>query len=299
MGAGAAFTLAAINMLWAASAIAAKAALGSGAPNSHGVGPWTLGVCRFAPAALVFLLYLRITGQLRPMQKEHRRDFLLIGILGLAFTYGIFYGGLRWTSATEGTLLVSAEPVFIALMARAVLHERLTGSQWAGMGIGFAGVYLLVNRGFQPTMSANVLGNIMIAAALCFEAYSGVIGKRLAAYYPGVMVLAIEMLVGSAVMLPWAVWEVCTGRSGLPSAGGAVGMAYLAIVCTMICYGVWFHWLPKFRLSSMAGFLYIQPVMGPVYGRLFLGERLSLWTCIGGIAVVAGVWLVAARDAAG
>lgn len=299
IGAGTALMLAVINVLWAASAIAAKAALGGLGGASRGVGPWTLGFVRFAPAAIAFLLYLRVSRRWRPILAEHRKDYLLLGLFGLAFTYGVFYGGLQWTSATEGTLLVSAEPVFIALIARLVLREQLARTQWLGLALGLLGVYLLVNRGIEPKVSAPALGNAWIAVALCFEAYSGVIGKRLARQYPGLMVLAVEMLVGSAAMLPLALREVVAGRSAWPSLPVTIGIAYLAFVCTVFCYGVWFHLLPRLKLSSMAGFLYIQPLMGPVYGRLLLGERLSLWTIAGGLAVVAGVCLVASRDSSG
>jgi len=298
IGAAVGLMLVLINVLWAGSAIAAKAALGSSSAPSRAVGPWALGFARFAPAAAVFLIYLRLTGGWKPISKEHRRDFLLLGIFGLALTYGIFYGGLRRTSATESTLLVSAEPVFIALMARVMLRERLTADQWLGLGIGFIGVYVLVNRGLVLHTSSNVVGNACIALALCFEAYSGVISKRLARHYPGVMILAVEMLVGSGAMFPLAVWEIHAGPWSWPSIPGVLGIAYLAIVCTIFCYGAWFHLLPRLRLSSMAGFLYIQPVMGPVYGRLFLRERLEVWTCVGGIIVAAGVWLLARGEAA-
>lgn len=291
---GAALLLAFINILWAASAIAAKIALGDmGGQTAGKVGPYTLAFTRFGAAALLLYLFLRLRGHAIAIRRADLRSFALLGALGIAATYGIFYGGMRFTTATEASLIIAAEPILIALTARLLLGERLRRIQSIGLAVGFAGVYLIIVQGLVPTLSASVLANAVIAFALCFESLASVIGKRLSGLYPGLVVITVGMGVGAAALLPFAAVELARRPPGVPGVPEAASIGFLTVVCSFLCYGVWFSLLARYNVSAMAGFLFIQPMMGPLYGYLFLGERLHPWTAVGAALVLSGVWLVA------
>ena len=281
--------------LWAGSSVAAKVALSSSSTIPPGkVGPFLLAAVRFGLAGALLFAFCRWRGYWRPIPSRDRRAFVALGTFGIAFTYGVFYGGIRFTTATETTLLVAAEPVLIALLARAVLGERMRATQISGMLVGLAGVYLIVMRGLTPTLQGTAVANAVVTGALVFEALSSVIGKRLTQSYPGLQVAALGMLIGAAVLLPFAVHETIAHHVGLPGPVEVLAIVYLTLVCSALCYGIWYLLLPRFSLSSMAAFLFIQPVLGPVYGYLLLGERMGIWTILGGGLVMLGVWLVAA-----
>jgi drug/metabolite transporter (DMT)-like permease len=288
------FLLALINLLWAGSAIPAKIILsGAGLAARPALGPYTLAFARFAPAALLLYLMLRVRGRRVRVRREDYGRFFLLGALGLAVTYGIFYGGMRVATATEATLLIAAEPILIALMARLFLGERLRRAQSLGMAAGFAGVYVIVNQGLAPRLSASVIANAVVTLALCFESSASVLGKRMAGRYPGLAVLTVEMLVGAVVLTPFALGELIRHPPVTLAWQAGASLIYLSLICSFFCYGIWFWLLPRFNVSAMAGFLFIQPMMGPVYSYLFLGEQLHPWTAFGAILVILGVWLVA------
>ncbi len=280
-------------VLWAGSSIAAKVALGSGSgPSEAKLGPFTLAAVRFGVAGMLLYLFIILRGEWRPVAPSDRRGFLLLGTFGIAMTYAVFYGGMRYTTATETTLLVAAEPVLIAAIARAVLNERLHVTQTAGLLAGFAGVYLIVVRGWMPRIEGSVLANGVVTGALVFEAYSSVVGKRLTSRYPGLMVACLGMLLGAAVLSPFAIAECVTRHAGAPGPREWLAVAYLTIVCSAVCYGIWYSLLRRYPVSSMAAFLFIQPLMGPVFGYIFLNEVLGLWSIAGAVLVMLGVWLV-------
>src|SRR3954447_7799880 len=75
------------------------------------------------------------------------RDFLVFAILGVAndaLYLGLGYTGLQTVSAGLGGLIVSANPVFTAVLAAAFLGEALTWRKVAGLVLGIAGVGFIV-----------------------------------------------------------------------------------------------------------------------------------------------------------
>src|SRR5262245_29252525 len=103
-----------INLLWAGSQVAAKAALTA-------VGPFTLTVLRFFPAGLLLLALSRIERESLPIRRADWPGFFGLAFLGIALTYGIFYIGVDRTTATDSSLLFACEPILIALFARLFL----------------------------------------------------------------------------------------------------------------------------------------------------------------------------------
>jgi drug/metabolite transporter (DMT)-like permease len=288
-------------VLWAGSAIAAKVAMGDGANVSPAkMGPLLLACVRFGVAGGLLAAYLGLRRELEPIRKGDGWRFVALGALGIALTYAVFYGGMRFTTATETTFLVAAEPILIALLARAFLAEALQPRQAAGLTVGLAGVYIIVFRGLVPHAEGSVWANAVVTAALVFEALSSVLGKDLVRRYAGLVIASYGMLIGSAFLAPAAVWETLHRPPWRPGAAELVSVAYLTLLCSCLCYGIWYSLLKKHTVSSMAAFLFIQPLLGPVYGALILGEHVSLWTLTGAAATVAGVWMVAAsRDGNG
>ena len=128
---------------------------------------------------------------------------------------------------------------------------------------------------------------------MLFESSATVVGKNLTARYPGMVVVTLESLVGFLAVLPLALYESATSGCWIPGSAALAGVVYLALVCSFFGYGVWFTLMRHTDLSSMAGFLFLQPMLGPVIAYAVLHERLGLWTFAGAALVISGVWLVA------
>jgi drug/metabolite transporter (DMT)-like permease len=281
-------------VLWAGSAIAAKVAIGDGSdPPMAKVGPFALSCLRFAIGGALLFGYQWLRRDLFSVRRDEVGRLLSLGGLGIALTYAVFYGGMRHTTATETTFLVASEPILIAVLARLMLDERLTARQGSGLLVGLIGVYVIVFRGLVPRSEGTVIANGIVTLALVFESYSSIVGKALTRHRPGLTVAAYGMLIGAALLCPAALWE-CRGRGAWrPGAPEIASVAYLAILCSGVCYGIWYSLLKRYSVSSMAGFLFIQPMVGPVLGYLLLRETMSPWTAIGAAAIVAGLWLIA------
>lgn len=281
----AALLLALVNILWAASASNAKVALGA-------IGPLTLSFFRFGPPALLLGVYLRLSRSTARIERADYGRLFFASLVGLALTYALLYTGMRGTTASETTLLIAAEPVILALVARLFLGEGLRREQGIGMAAGVLGVSLIILQG------ASVFAKATVALALVFECYAGVLNKRLTGKYPGMEVITAELGISAILLLPFVVWEVGQspgGWTGFARLSWSVwaSIGYVSLVCTLFCYSVWFGLMPRYHLSSMAGFIFIQPLVGPLIGAWLQGDRITAWTVAGAALVLIGVWLIA------
>ncbi len=68
----------------------------------------------------------------------------LIGIANNALYLGLGYIGLKTISAGLNALIVSANPVFVAVLAAMFLGEQITWQKVVGLLLGVAGVALIV-----------------------------------------------------------------------------------------------------------------------------------------------------------
>lgn len=282
-----------INLFWAASAAPAKIAVGGNPPAPGTFGPFQLAFLRITIGAVLMALALRSFHMPMRIARQDVGRFVLAAFFGIVVTYSVFYTGMRSTTASEGSLLFAAEPILIALIAWPTLHERLTRRQVIGMGAGFLGVYAIVCQGWVPRISGAVIGNAVVFASIIFESGASVIGKSLTTRYPGLQVVAVEFGIGALILLPLAGWETATSWNGWPGAPQIWSVVFLGTICSFFCYAIWFHLLPRIQISTMAGFLFIQPMLGPFYGRILLGETIGPWTIAGAALVLTGIYLVA------
>ena len=270
--------LAFCNVLWAASSVGSKYALLSFAPM-------TLTVLRFLPAGLLLLLLVRMQGKLPKIQREDKPYFFALGLIGIALTYAVFYTGLKQTSASNASLLIAFEVILVALCARIFLGERLNRSQWFGMLLGLCGIYVI---------AGNAWGDWIVLLGLCLESTVSVLAKRLTSRYPGLFVVAVEFLIGSVLLLPFAVWEWQT-HPPVVTTEAIAGWIYLSLGCSAFCYGLWYRLLERYPVSAMGVILLVQPMLGPFFGWLLRHERLTQNSLMGGALVVVGILITTWR----
>ena len=280
-----------INLLWAGSSLAAKIAL-------HSIPPMTLAFVRFSLAALLMygIALLRHV-DLRVARRDWGR-FWVMGILGLALTYLLSYAGIQRTTASESALIIAAEPVFLGILAYFFLREKLYLMKVAGIVAGLVGAYLIVAHGWKlPAISGLVIGDLLIALGLVFEAGASILGKGLVARYPAIAVMTYQMTSGAIALAPFAAWELISTNHPmvLPPPPALWSLLYLVVPCTVFAYTVWFTVLDKREAGEMSVFLFVQPVAGAFLGAYFLGDKITRSTVAGAMLVLLGVDLINRR----
>ena len=106
--------------------------------------PLILLTARFSLAGILILGISALRGEALSLSWRDAAVFALIGIANNALYLGLGYTGLQTVSAGLGGLIVSANPVFTAVLAALFLGEALTWRKVAGLLLGITGVGFIV-----------------------------------------------------------------------------------------------------------------------------------------------------------
>jgi len=276
-----------INVLWAAAYPMAKFAINGGVPSV------TLAWARWAIAMLLLPLFARLV--LKVSLRLPLRDLLralLLGATALGIVHILVFVGLKYTTAVDATLLLAGEPLVMAVMAVLLLRERMSRQGVWGLVLGFAGAYLLINRGILPPLNnhSSLLGNLLVAASVLVEGTGTVLSRGLTRRYSGIVVLFWES-VGATIALAVPAYLFWASSSTVPALPALGAVLYLGMVNSAFCYAVWFVLMERHHVGNMGVFIFVQPVFGALMGVLWLKEPFGIFTAVGSAMVMSGVWL--------
>src|SRR5438309_11673497 len=106
--------------------------------------PLILLTARFSLAGILILGISALRGEGFDLTWRDAAVFSILGVANNALYLGLGYTGLQTVSAGLGGLVVSANPVFTAVLAAAFLGETLTWRKVMGLLLGIAGVGFIV-----------------------------------------------------------------------------------------------------------------------------------------------------------
>lgn len=256
---GALLTLVLANALWAGTYTAGKIAL-------RDLSSVELNAVRFTLASLMLSPVL-IRGW-RTIPKD-RRTLLKLGqlvLLGFILNKAFEYFGLALSTASDVALLIATESIFTALLSWAFLRERVTRSGVAALLVGLLGAYLIVERGFAPSLSAGngtrVIGDLLVVLSLLIGAGYTVSGKTTLTAVPPLLFVSVTLTGSLFVWIPTG--AVAVAQTGWPhiTLASALAVLYMAAVATVTGYWLWFCALSVLDASAAAPTLFIQPLLG-------------------------------------
>jgi len=277
-----------LAMLWGLQQVAIKFALVS-------VSPVTQAAIRSGVAMLLLAGWARWRG----IALFNRDGTLPAGVIaGLLFgaEFILIYAGLEHTAAARMVVFVYLAPVLTALgLAWFVPGERLTGIQWAGVLLAFAGLVVAFADSFSAPGRATLRGDLygVIAAALWAATTVLIRSTRLAAARAE-KTLFYQLAI-SAVLLAFA--AIAMEESGVTRVDTTVvvSLVFQSVVVAFASYLTWFWLLTRYLAARLAVFSFLSPMFGVTFGVLILGERLSGSFVLAALLVALGIALVNLR----
>ena len=273
---------------WGASFVATKIAL-------RELTPIALVWARFALGILVLGIFVGARRQFRRVERRDLAYFLLLGFLGITLHQWLQSNGLVTSQATTTGWIVATTPLFIALLGRVFLRERLGGKGYVGILMAAFGVLLVVARGSPGTIVVGRLGTkgdaLIMISAVNWAVFS-VLSRRGLKRHPAALMMFYVMLLGWA--LTSALFGIESGFRGVgPLSGlGTAALLFLGLVCSGVAYVFWYDALERIPASRVGVFLYLEPLVTVAVAACALGEVVRLGTMLGGAIILFGIWLV-------
>ena len=223
--------------------------------------------------------------------KAGARSFLPILLAGLFFAgdLGVWHWSIVWTSVANSTLLANLAPIFVTLAGWVFWKRRVSGLFLVGMCVAIAGMFILVGPNFFVG-GTRLLGDALGALTAVFYAGyflaikvardSGASTARLMAWsttVTAILLLPVALLSPQPMLPPTAAsWAVMLGLALVTQIAGQGLIAYAFAHLTA-------------SLSSVS--LLIQPVVATFVAWLLFHEAVGVAQCVGGVVVLAGIWL--------
>ncbi|MFC4763345.1 DMT family transporter [Dyella koreensis] len=252
--------------------------------------PGEVALARLSIGTLCFAILLTVKRVSLPARRDWPQ-LIVLGVIGLT-TYHLCLN-IAETRVASGTaaILISLVPAATAAVSAIWVRERLSARTLTGLGVALVGVVMVVLASgkdvkFEP-MAALVLVSVM-ASAIFFVGQ-----KPLFARNSMLGVTGFTFLAGTLGALPFGL--------GLPHALMAApashigALLWLGIAPTFIGYIAWNAALQRATASQVSSFIYFSPPIAVLIGWVWLGERPTVLTLIGGAITVGGVVLANAR----
>ena len=243
---------------------------------------WQFLFYRSLGAALALLVYLLVAGH--PVLPAIRRTGVtgLIGGLCLAVGFIGYVWGVMNSTVANALFLISASPLFAALLGWIVMRESVSRSMWFAMGGVMVGVAIMIGEGLAE---ADLFGDLAaLSAALGFAGFTVCIRRgRHTDMSPTILIAAVIAAAVSGTM-------ALAGGAGLavPLADVGLAAAYgvLVIGAGIFMLTIGARHVPAAELVVLS---LTEVVFGPIWVALAFGEIPSLLTLAGGVVLLGSI----------
>jgi drug/metabolite transporter (DMT)-like permease len=252
--------------------------------------PLILLTARFSLAGILILGISALRGEGWQLSWRDAAVFAVLGIANNALYLGLGYTGLKTVSAGLGGLIVSANPVFIAVAAAVFLGEALTLRKVTGLLLGITGVAFIVwHRISVGTDSWH--GIVFTLASLASIVVGTILFKVLAPKGSLWLGNGVQNLAGGLALLPFA-FTLSDVSDIVPSARLLGAFVFLVLGGSILGYLLWFHLLKVCGATAASAYHFLMPPLGMLFAFLVLGEHVEFRDLLGIAPVALGIYLV-------
>ncbi len=231
------------------------------------------------------------TSELRAMGKKGWLAVVLSGF-ALALHFGLWIASLDYTSVASSVLLVDTTPFFIGLASQWILRRPCGREFWMGLSVSFLGC-LVVFRVDLSQSAGSLLGNALALG--------------------GAVAAAVYLLIGaearqklSLLAYVWPVYGTAAVALALAGFGSGVRMdgfssrthLFMFLVGLVPqCIGhTTYNWSLRWLPPGLVGLIGLaEPVGASFLAYVILGEKMTFVKFLGGVVILAGIYLASTR----
>ena len=208
------------------------------------------------------------------------------GLIGMALPFFLFAFAATGLPSAVNAICNGASPIFTALLAHLLLSgEQLTVRKAAGVGVGFAGLVVLVAPRLAQGVSVETLALAAALTGAAFYAISNIVTRKAPPVASSVG--ALIMCLTGAIMASVAGLAIEPLPAAVPSWPSIAAVLALGVFSTALA-GVGYVFLvkrqgPVFMTMS----IYLAPLWATFLGVALLDERPG-WTAYAALGLILG-----------
>ena len=253
--------------------------------------PMTVVLIRLALSAAIMFVFSKVIGKLEPLRKG---DFWWLVLLSFFEPFLYFMGesfGLKYVSSTVASVIVATIPLFTPLAAFYFFKEKISWSNFAGLGISFVGVAIVVfdaNLGFVASPLGVSLEFIAVFSTIGYV----IILKRMTNHYNGYTIISYQNLIGSFMFLPfWSIFEARQAIQTPFNVEAFLAIVKLAVFASILGFIFFTYSIRNLGINKSNMFINVIPVFVAILSFLILGDEINAQKMLGIMIVISGLFL--------
>jgi drug/metabolite transporter (DMT)-like permease len=258
-------------------------------------GPLTFLTVRYVLVLLVLLPLLLVLRPPLPRTPAAWGHLVVVGFLiqGLYFALGYLALAMDISSGAVA-LILSLQPILVALAAPSISGERVGRWAWVGLGLGLAGAALVI-LAKSAVEALPALGVLAAVGALGGMTVGTLYEKRFGIAQHPVTANTVQYAAGLAATLPLALlvedhtveWSIPLGLS----------LLYLIVCNSLIALTLLLMMIRRGEVSRVSALFFLVPPMAALIGWIVLGEQMPPLAWVGLALAAAGVALATRANA--
>lgn len=285
------FALILLSLIWGGSFFFIKILL----PD---FGPWTVAFLRSAFGLATITGVMLILRKPFGFRSIPWLAMIIMALINTAIPWALIgFSETRLTSSLA-SVLNATTPLWTLVVGVLFFRVVTNRMQWAGMGIAFLGLLVLV--GVSPTSLASVdlLGFACMLGATLSYAVGSHLSKRLSSglsMYQVTFGTLISAVVGSGLMALVAERDSLAPLAKLPTLGAVIG---LGVFGSGVAYILFYFMIQKGSPQFATTVTYLVPASAIIWGFTLLNEPVS-WRLLAGLVFILGGVYLANRSGSG
>lgn len=234
-----------------------------------------------------------------PKEKVLPKDLCLLfvcALCGVGINQWLFVIGLKNSSPVNASIIATAVPIFVLLLAALVLKEPITAKKSLGVFLGVSGGLLLVFNSTQTTSGTNSLWGdmLMLLNQLMYSVYL-VLSKPLSRRYSSVIMMKWMFLFSTLALAPFCLQYmqyVPMFHRETFNVSQLYALLYLLFGATFVSFMPIPMALKQIRPTTVSMYNYVQPIIASAIAVAVGQDTFSMQKLLSAALVFVGVYLV-------
>jgi drug/metabolite transporter (DMT)-like permease len=231
-----------------------------------------------------------------PKEKIDLNDFPRIiasAFFGVAFNMLTFFKGLSLTSPISAAVIMVTTPMIVLVLSAIIMKERMQKRKVFGIILGLIGTGFLILYGKSIGSATHAgLGNLLVLVNAISYGFYLIIVKKLMNKYSAFTFVKWIYLLGFLMVLPFGWSQFASVNWAIIPTDIYWKIGFVVIISTFLTYLLNLLSMKELKPTTVAVFMYLQPVFATVFAISLGKDSLSLVKIGSALLIFSGVYLV-------